>query len=73
MTLSIEHPTPEKAIFQVDGVTYRVVREEVRPGIRMLIMDHAFYERFGAGYDELPQLSASFRALDQRLQENQAA
>ncbi len=73
MNLSIQHPTPETALFDVDGVTCRVVREEVRPGIKMLIMESAFYQRFGPGGEVLPQLRASFRALDQRLQESRAA
>lgn len=65
--ISIVHPTPDSAEFTVDGIVYSVKRETVRNGIQMLIVEDAFYERFGRGDDEWPLIRASFKANDNRI------
>ena len=54
-------------------MVYYVVWIELLFGIKMFKLEDAFYKRFGPGEEVLPELWASFRALDQRLQESQAA
>lgn len=65
--ISIVHPTPDSAEFFVDGSVYNIKREEILPGIQMLNMESAFYQRFGRGDDELPLIWASFKANDNKL------
>lgn len=63
--ITLRHPTPDTAEFDLDGVTYTITRKEILPDIRMLLCESAFYQRFGRGEEVLPQIKASFQALDQ--------
>lgn len=71
--ITVQHPTPDTAVFELEGVTYTATREKVRPGISMLLFESAFYRRFGRGEEVLTQVRDSFSALDRSREESTGA